>query len=1274
MPLSSPHRPLEILLLGGFSTRLNKQPVIGFAYNKMRALLAYLAVEREQDHNRDILAELLWNNYPPSAARLNLRRTLADLRRILELPTGLTLFLSRKHTIRFIPSIYIDTLDFIKQIPVSPTDQATVIDNLERKIALYQGEFLAGLSLPDCPDFEDWLQMQRETLHRHALSLLEQLSNYHEQTGNFDKALHFALRHTELEPWHEHAHLRTMRLYALKDQNSAAIHQYEICCRLLKDELGVLPTVEIRRLAERIRNGEFRHKPLDITIKTYNAEEIPQQLCTERRQTTVLFCELTIEAIDDPDETLEYLVSPQAHCIDIIRQFSGHVVQAHGGGLLAYFGFPKANEDAARRAVQAALAISHIAIANLKITAAVHTGLIITSGDLTLPDTVGNTSKIAIQLCHCANHNQVVISKETYRIVGGYFQCIRLGTQCFPGLRLPLEIFTVLQESGACSRLDASTQLTPLAGRQTEIAELMSLWEKTEQGIRQTVLIQGEAGIGKSRLLHTIKQRLINEQHKIRELRCFPEFSQSPFHPLIAMFETVIKIEPENTPEEKLDKLVYYVETHYPDSKRNAIPMLSQLLSLQHQPPSNLSPQKQKELTCSMLLSTLAALSQQQPVLLIVEDLHWADPSTLEFLTLLVEEQQGGAILAIFTARPDFVPPWNKVLTPILALAPLIKDDAAEIVAAISTDIPAATLCYIVEHADGIPLFIEEMAKIAIQDNYSCIPTTLHDLLITRIDSVREAKHIAQVAATIGREFSLDLLHKIYPYAPEALTHNMDLLLNAGLVLKVSEKVCQFKHALIQEAAYQSQTKIDRQTAHQRIAQALQSDFPTLITTQPEILAQHLSAGGEIRQSIEYWLNAGQRATLNSANTEAIEHLNNGLQNLMLLPSDNQRDNLELKLCLNLGVAFIATKGYGSVDAGQAYSRAMELSEKLNNHDNLYQALWGMWLTSSSRINHSHSLELAEKMLYLATQNKDPLQLQQAHYAMGNSRFWTGNPCQGSYHFETSLGLYQSDQHEAMARQFGENVFASSSSLLCLTLWLQGNPNQANEIAKQNVEFARKINHPINLSFALSTSAMLNRWLRQIKTTERLAKECMTVSEEFGLPFWLGMGATSYSWSMAMQGKTESIALIQQWMEPINSIMSGAKLLFLAPLCEALINLGYFDDALDGLNEALEITDEKNDRFFESEFHRLKGVCLLEISETNSKEAETCFNRALTVSHKQQAKSLKLRAAMSMAKLWRQQARRKEALQLLEAIYNEFTEGFDTQDLQEAAQLLHILA
>jgi len=1251
----------QFLMLGDLQVKHHGQPMAGMSYTKMRALLAYLAVEREREHKREALADLLWGGSNAQTARGNLRRTLADLRRALEVPSGEALFSTSRDSIRLVANAYVDVLDF--------TAQAQTHD--ERILRLYRGEFLAGLSLPDCPDFEHWLQMQRESLHRRSLALLERLSNQYESLGDYAKALEFALRYSELEPWDEEACRRVMLLHAFNGQNKAALGQFDACCRLLKKELGVLPSVETRQLAERIRQGavQRRSAPVLAAPRTQTPVLPPAQ----RRQVTVLYCELMPVTEQDPEEVMERLHAPQARCTALIEHHGGHIVRTHGGGLLAYFGYPQAHEEAARRAVQAALAVSCETRPDVAIRAGVHTGLIITGGDVSLPDTSGRTTRIAMQMRHHAAHHQVVISRDTHSIAGGYFECIQQVAQSLPGFEQAFEIFTVQGESGARTRLDAAARLTPLMGRQTEIAALLAHWAQTTRGARQVVLMRGEAGIGKSRLLHTLKERLADMPHAILELRCFPEFSQSPLHPLKATLESLAGFAHGDTAEQKFERLTQSLETRFPTWASDAIPLLAQLLSLPlgaRYPDAGISSHKQKELTITVVLAILQELATRQPVLLAVEDLHWVDPSTLELLTRFIEHAPDNRILAVLTARPDFAPTWKDGLATTLELGPLGENEVKDLIVSLRHDIAQATLRRIVERADGVPLFAEEMVKIASANDQARIPATLHDLLTARMDSLGDAKATAQLAATLGREFDLQVLRKVAPNDAATLTRALHALQDAGLIGMLGASGCQFKHALIQEAAYESQTYSARKLAHQRIAHVLLGDFSDVVAARPEGVARHLAAGGEVQLSIDYWIKAAQRAALSSAHAEALAHGNTGLQLLAMLPPSKERDHLECALRISLGATRIATQGYGSIDAGIEYTRAADLAEASGNSAGLFTALWGMWLGSSSLTRLSDSLTLAEKLLQLAEQSQDTLLLQQAHYAMGNILLWTGRLQQARSHQERGMAIYHPSHHAVMVRELGENICVSTGAQLAWVLWLQGLPNQALAMGERTLALAREVNHPYSRCYATSHLGNLHRWLRHPEATHHWAQETLTHAQQNGFPLWVLSGASFLGWAQAMRGDAGGIAPLQVGVEAVRAAMGSVEAFFLALLGDAHWHLGQHAQTLTAVNQALVVMQAKDDRFLESEALRLKGECLLAQAVPDAAAAEACFGQALTISRQQGAKSLELRAATSQARLWHQQSKTDAAWHLLEGVYGWFTQGLDAPDLEDARRLL----
>jgi class 3 adenylate cyclase len=481
---------------------------------------------------------------------------------------------------------------------------------METLAGLYRGEFMAGFSLPECPIFEEWLHIQREALHLRAIALLARLSDCHERMDAYAKALPFALRFLEMEPWNEDGLRRAMRLYALNGQREAALAQYETCCRALKRDLGVLPSEETFALAERIRCGELLSDRRRVTDDP-PVKALPLPV-TERRQITVLYCELTPVGVEDPDEALALLHAPQERCNEIIRSHSGHLMQVHGGGLLAYFGYPQASEHAARLAVQAALEVTRTVFPGIALRASIHTGMVISGGDQQVPDAIGATSGLAIHLRQLADYGGLVISSATQRLIAGYFECVNLGLHQMPGSAYPLEVFKVARESGATSRLEAAARLTPLVGRRAEIATLLAAWQDTRRGERRVVLLRGEAGIGKSRMVLALKEKLREQACVVRELRCFPEHGLTPFYPLIALYEFTLAFSPGDTPEAKFDKLADYVETHYPKTDPETVPLLAKMLALPLRAPylePASSPQQQREKTLVIVLNRLYALA-----------------------------------------------------------------------------------------------------------------------------------------------------------------------------------------------------------------------------------------------------------------------------------------------------------------------------------------------------------------------------------------------------------------------------------------------------------------------------------------------------------------------------------------------------------------------------------------------------------------------------------------------------------------------------------------
>ena len=707
----------------------------------------------------------------------------------------------------------------------------------------------------------------------------------------------------------------------------------------------------------------------------------------ERRQLTVLFCDLvdstTLARQLDPEDYREVVRAYQATCAAVIQRFDGYIAQYLGDGLLVYFGYPQAHEDDAQRAVRTGLEILDALAAlqarlaadkgiRLAVRLGIHTGLVVVgavgTGGRQEALALGDTPNVAARLQSLAAPDTVVVSDATWRLVQGYFAGHDLGPQTLKGVETPVQVYRVLGTSGAQSRLDVVSPrgLTPLVGREAEMALLRERWAQARDGLGQVVLLSGEAGIGKSRLVQVLHEHVTAEPHTRLEWRCSPYAQQSPLHPVIAHLHRLLRWRPDDTPAEKLGVLEETLAASglaLPE----VVPLIATLLSLplpERYPPLTLTPQRQRQKTLDALLVWLLTEATRQPVLLIVEDLHWIDPSTLEFLTLLIDQGPTARLLTLLTCRPEFQTPWGfrAHLTP-LTLSRLPRPQATQMTVRVTGGkaLPSEVVEQIVTKTDGVPLFVEELTKMVLEsgllregeERYEltgplpplAIPATLHDSLMARLDRLATVKDVAQLGATIGRTFAYELLQAVSPLDGVTLQHGLRQLVEAELVYQRGvppQATYTFKHALIQDAAYQSLLRSTRQQYHQRLAQVLVERFSETVETQPELLAHHYTEAGLSAQAIPYWQRAGQRALQRSAYAEAIGHLTTGLEVLQTLPDTPERAQHELALHVALGGALIGTKSYSAPEVEHSFARARALCQQLGETPEFFHILYGL--------------------------------------------------------------------------------------------------------------------------------------------------------------------------------------------------------------------------------------------------------------------------------------------------------------------------------------------
>ena len=1055
--------------------------------------------------------------------------------------------------------------------------------------------------------------------------------------------------------------------------------------------------------------AEPRASPASSHEDDVSAAKVAPSLEGERRQLTVMVCALvastSLAERLDPEELREVVHDYQATCADVIDSFEGYIAQYLADGLLVYFGYPQAHEDDAQRAVRAGLGmlsamnplntrLAQTHGVQLAIRVGIHTGLVVI-GDMghrgrQKPLALGITPALAARLQELAAPNTVMMSAATHQLVQGYVVCDALGTHHLQGLHEPIEVYQAQRLREVQNRFAVVRRrgLTPLVGRARELGLLQKHWSQARGSTGRVVLLSGEAGIGKSRLVQALKDEVCTDDHMLLECQSSLYYQHTAFWPLTKLLPRLCQWQVAESAESKLAKLEELV-ARIQLPTQDAVPLLAQLLMLPVPVPLDLTPRRQRQKTFDTLLSLVVRLTVQQPVLFIVEDMQWVDPSTLAFLELLVEQVPMAALLTVVTSRPTEPPLWvMRSHVTHVSLDRLAPESVAELIRGVAGgDLPKAVCQQIMAVTDGVPLFVEEVTKMVLQARMEseagetwpeAIPTTLQDLLRARLDQVGASKEVAQLGATVGRSFDYALLHALSSLEETELQQRLQRLVSAELLNQLGippQSRYIFKHALIQGAAYQSLLRRTRQTYHERVAQILETQFPEIEQTQPELLAHHYTEAGRSEQAWPYWQRAGQLAAKRSAYVEAVGHLNKGLDVLKRLPDTLERRQYELDLLALLGPALTTHKGFSAPEVGQVYARARELVQQVDETPRVFSILRGMWRFYQAGGDMRRAQELAEHCLNLAQRAQASADLVEAYQVMGITLYHVGELTTACTHLKSGIDLYDASQHHSLAYLYGEDPGVACLARFSHILWMLGYPDQALKRSQESLTLAQKLSHPFSLAYALGFAAMFHQHRREGHATHERAESGWALGTEHDFVIWVMLGTFLGGWAMVFQGReTEGMAQMHRGLAIYRATESKVYLpVYLAVLAEAYGEMGQPEAGLEALDEALGLAATTGVQYYVPECYRLRGDLLLAHTVANQAEAETCFRQALEMARHQEAKSLELRAAISLARLWQQQDKQADARQLLAESYGWFSEGFDTVDLRDAKTLLEEL-
>jgi class 3 adenylate cyclase/tetratricopeptide (TPR) repeat protein len=1077
-----------------------------------------------------------------------------------------------------------------------------------------------------------------------------------------------------------------------------------------------LPTGPRRRLLVAIEAlGAASRAQRSVQSAETLAEQLGISYDVQRRQLTVMFCDLVgstaLAERLDPEELRKLMQAYRTVGSEVVTRYEGWVAQFRGDGLVVYFGWPSAHEDDAERCVRSALEIVHAVKSvstepPLAVRIGVATGTVVVGKASPADDAearlaVGETPNLAARLQGLAEPDEVVISTITRLLVRGAFDLGDLGVHSLKGIAQPVQAWRVHalhRPEGRFEAAQGGVALTPLVGRQEEVALLLRCWRKACDGEGQVVLLTGEPGIGKSRLTLVLREQIAAEPHTVLRYQCSPYHRNSALYPITEQLELAAGFTREDTPEQKLDK-VEGMLAGSPVQRAEAAPLVAALLSLpaEHYPPLNLSSQKQKEKTLEVLAAQLEARARHQPVLMIFEDVHWIDPTSHEVLDALIPRLRTLPIMLVITYRPEYTPNFAEHShVTVLSVGRLERHEGAHLVARVARGrLPTEVLEQIVARTDGVPLFVEELTKSVLEsgllheegDRYTLhrplpalvIPTSLRDSLAARLDRLAPVKEVIQIGACIGREFSYSLLARISPLRDDELDEALRKLIEAGLVRgngTPPEATYTFKHALVQDAAYDSLLHSQKQLLHAQLAHVLEEDFAERVANEPELLAHHYTRAENSDAAIPLWREAGELAARRAALREAVGHFQAGLALIDKRPSSPQRDDLELSIREPLMGAWIGLRGWPASEV-EANARAiLKLAENRGTPESLLMGLYGTWISTLTQGRVAQALEWADRLLAEGDKAGDVDLQMLGHTASTISHFYLGQLHAARDYGDRGIALYDPQRADRWVQLTGHDARTVFLGWSAHWTWMLGYPDQAVQMSNEQDAHARRLGHALNLGYALTVGAYPFDYRREPEPLFECVREADHLAREQNIPIlYQVMVPQVEGLARLRRGELpKAISLLRQGIDNWIKLGGHTRVPYLrSALAEALALQGDLDAAVGMIGRSLEQIETPGwqERSHLAEVLRLKGWILMR--QGNHEEAETVLRTSIDWARQQHAKSWELRSSTTLAQLLLERGERDAARELLAPIYDWFTEGFDTRDLTAARALLESL-